>query len=513
MFDQIPEPLGYAEQLLAAFEVLSQAVEYGALLSAFARQASALSGCELAQVYLLDAGKSALGLSAEWLHGKPRAGNGSALPSDFRCNELLGFSLSQNRVLCLDSLEDGLYSSNFLPASGDAWRCLLCVPLNTATGELRGLLVCASPQLLELQRFAGSLAQLGRFALCQAVLMLRLRGSAVVPTVPAASRVCPSDYGLIGTSEAMRETYQLIGKVLHSTYTVLLNGETGTGKEVVARALHECGVRRSKSFIVQNCAAFPEDLLESELFGYRKGAFTGADRDRVGLFEAADGGTLLLDEVGDMPLALQAKLLRVLQEGEIRPLGSNQTRKVDVRIIAATHRDLPAMITQGQFREDLYYRLAQFPISLPPLRERGGDVHLLADHFAAKACSFIGRGPVRWSEAAMAHLAGHGFPGNVRELKGMTERAVLLCEGEELLVEHFGTRDEALAKPGNLHLRDYMERVERAYMLGCLRRNKGNQTLAARQLGLPRRTLLYRLDRLNIDLSEFQASPSITASR
>ncbi len=504
LLDHTPQPPGYAEQLLAAFGALAQAAEQGALLGAFARQACALSGCELAQVYLLDAGHSALGLSAECLHGELRAADGSALSADYHGDELLQFSLCQNRVLCLDSLGDGLYSSSFLPASGDTWRSLLCVPLNTASGEVGGLLICASPRALELQRFADALAQLGRFVLGQIGLLVRLSGG-VALAAPADNSVCPSDYGLIGTSEAMRKTYQLIGKVLHSTYTVLLTGETGTGKEVVARALHECGPRRSKSFIVQNCAAFPEDLLESELFGYRKGAFTGADRDRVGLFEAADGGTLLLDEIGDMPLALQAKLLRVLQEGEIRPLGGNETRKIDVRIIAATHRDLAAMVAQGQFREDLYYRLAQFPISLPALRERGDDVHLLARHFVAKACSFIGRGPLSWSQCALGHLAGYGFPGNVRELKGMVERAVLLCEGAELRAEHFGAREQAPAEPDNLHLRDYMERVERAYMLGCLRRNNGNQTVAARQLGLPRRTLLYRIERLNIDLSEFQA--------
>jgi sigma-54-dependent transcriptional regulator len=505
LFDQIPGPLGYAEQLLAAFGVLSQAAEQGALLDAFASQVCALSGCELAQVYLLDAGHSALGIGAECLHGKLRTSDGAVLSADYHGDELLQFSLCQNRVLCLDSLDDGLYSSNFLPASGDAWRSLLCVPLNNAAGEVGGLLICASPRALELQRFVDSLAQLGRFVLTQAALMLRLRGSAVVATASPDSNVCPSDYGLIGTGEAMRKTYRLISKVLHSSYTVLLNGETGTGKEVVARVLHECGLRRSKNFIVQNCAAFPEDLLESELFGYCKGAFTGADRNRMGLFEAAEGGTLLLDEIGDMPLALQAKLLRVLQDGEIRPLGSNQARKIDVRIIAATHRDLPAMVAHGQFREDLYYRLAQFPISLPPLRERGDDLYLLAEHFLAKACNCIGRGPLRWSEAALAHLAGHGFPGNVRELKGMIERAALLCDGDELRAEHFGVCGEAPAEPNTLHLREYMERVERAYMLGCLRRNKGNQTVAALQLGLPRRTLLYRLDRLNIDLSEFKA--------
>jgi sigma-54-dependent transcriptional regulator len=213
---------------------------------------------------------------------------------------------------------------------------------------------------------------------------------------------------------------------------------------------------------------------------------------------------LLLDEIGDMPLSLQAKLLRVLQEGEIRPLGSNDTHKIDVRIIAATHRDLSVLVSEGKFREDLYYRLAQFPIELPALRHRESDILELARHFAEKACSFLQRDPVRWSDAALEHLSGYNFPGNVRELKGLVERAVLLCEGGELLDEHFSLRMEAMADDNSgLNLRERLEKVERSLLLDCLRKNDGNQTLAARELGLPRRTLLYRLGRLNINLGDF----------
>ncbi len=312
-------------------------------------------------------------------------------------------------------------------------------------------------------------------------------------------------YGLIGKSAPMRHTCSMISKVLHSPYTVLLRGETGTGKEVVARAIHDYGPRRSQPFIVQNCAALPESLLESELFGYSKGAFTGALRNRAGLFDAANGGTLLLDEVGDMPLSLQAKLLRVLQEGEIRPLGSNDTHKIDVRILAASHRDLLAMVSEGTFREDLYYRLSQFPIELPALRQRGDDIVDLARHFADKACAFLQRDALCWSDAALDHLSGYAFPGNVRELKGLVERAVLLCEGGQLLPEHFTLRADAAPSAARLSLRERLEQVERGLLLDCLRKNEGNQSLSARELGLPRRTLLYRLGRLNINLGEINA--------
>ncbi|MBC7212218.1 MAG: sigma 54-interacting transcriptional regulator, partial [Pseudomonas sp.] len=324
------------------------------------------------------------------------------------------------------------------------------------------------------------LGRLGGFAMGQLQLLRRLRQPGPQPLAASSTPVAASSYGLIGQSPAMRQTCQMISKVLHSPYTVLLRGETGTGKELVARAIHDYGPRRSGAFVVQNCAAFPESLLESELFGYRKGAFTGAERDRPGLFDAADRGTLLFDEIGDMPLALQAKLLRVLQEGEIRPLGSNVTHKIDVRIIAATHRDLAQMVSDGLFREDLYYRLAQFPIELPALRQRSGDVITLARHFCDKACTFLQRSQVGWSQAALDHLESYAFPGNVRELKGLVERAVLLCEGDELEIGHFSLN---LAEPppdeAELNLRERLEKVERSLLLDCLRKHDGNQTLAA----------------------------------
>lgn len=498
MFTRVAQPLIYAEAVLAQFASLSRVTDEGALLADFVRATASLSGCELSQLYLLDATHTTLGLSAEWLDGVLQPREVATLPADYNGEQLLQFALCQNREVSISDLSGGIHEISFLPRHAKAWRSLLCVPLSNRQQAVAGVLLCASCRPVDLQGFACSLSVLGRFVLGQLhLLQRRLWSSSDVP--PASEPViCSGAYGLIGKSAGMRQTYQLISKVLHTPYTVLLQGETGTGKDVVARAIHDYGPRRSKAFVAQNCAALPEQLLESELFGYRKGAFSGANSDRVGLFEAANGGTLLLDEIGDMPLALQAKLLRVLQEGEIRPLGANQTQRIDVRIIAATHRDLLARVREGAFREDLYYRLAQFPITLPALRQREGDWRELALHFADKACAFLQREPLKWSDAAFERLGGYSFPGNVRELKGLVERAVLLCDGGELCSEHFTLTTDTLPQAPARSLRECLEQVERKLLLDCLRKHGGNQTLVARELGLPRRTLLYRLGRLSI---------------
>ncbi|MEL7560761.1 sigma-54 interaction domain-containing protein [Stutzerimonas chloritidismutans] len=487
--------------LLDRLAELAWTTDTSGWLNGLVQTAARLASCPLAQLYLLDATHTRLTLSAEWFEGSRRQETAS-LPSDYRDEQLLQYCLSQNRQLSIVPLDVNLHETGFLPESSRPWRSLLCLPLENAEGHVVGLMVAASTATQDLTAAAATLTNLGRFALGQAHLLNRLLGAAqpapreIIPTRP-----CTSGYGLIGESPRMRAVYGLIGKVLHNPVSVLLTGETGTGKELVARAIHDCGSRRSQNFIVQNCAALPEHLLESELFGYRKGAFTGAERDHEGLFDAADGGTLFLDEIGDMPLTLQAKLLRVLQEGEVRPLGSTRTHKVDVRIVAATHQDLHKRVEEGRFREDLYYRLSIFPIELPPLRDRHQDVLRLARHFADNACGFLQRDTVRWSDAALEQLADYAFPGNVRELKGLVERAVLLCDGGELLPEHFSLRTVDNDLDSTLDLRARLERVERNLLIDCLRKNGGNQSQAARELGLPRRTLLYRMDRLGVNAS------------
>lgn len=492
-----------ASALLGHFAQLTGAADVDTWLNGTVEMAARFTDCPLTQLYLLDATHTRLTRASQWFHGTLQQHEPASLPSDYDGEQLLQYCLSQNRVLSLAPLDTSLHQTGFLPDTGKPWRSLLCLPLQDAQDHAIGILVAANTVNRDLSGMAEALSNLGRFVTGQVQLLQQLRGA--VRTAPAeelASRPCARGYGLIGDSLRMRAVYGLIGKVLHNPVSVLLTGETGTGKELVARAIHDCGARRSQAFIVQNCAALPEHLLESELFGYRKGAFTGAERDHEGLFDAANGGTLFLDEIGDMPLTLQAKLLRVLQEGEVRPLGSTRTHRINVRIVAATHQDLHKRVEEGRFREDLYYRLSIFPIELPPLRERDQDILRLARHFADNACGFLQRDSVRWSDAALEQLAGYGFPGNVRELKGLVERAVLLCESGELLPMHFNLRKLDDELDSTMSLRERLDRVERNLLVDCLRKNGGNQSQAARELGLPRRTLLYRMERLSISAAE-----------
>lgn len=313
---------------------------------------------------------------------------------------------------------------------------------------------------------------------------------------------------IIGRSPAMMRVFQLMDNVIGTDATVLIRGETGTGKELVAQAIHRSGPRAKKPFVTQNCAALPEQLLESELFGHRKGAFTGATEDRKGLFEAAQGGTIFLDEIGDMPLALQAKVLRVLQEREVRPVGANQAVPVDVRVIAATHQDLPALIREGAYREDLYYRLCVFPIDLPPLRDRAEDLPLLIDHFLGLCAKDYDRPKTRLTEKAMAVLLEHGYPGNIRELRNILSRAVLMAPMEAAIdITHLppGLAPRRPAQPmdgaGLLDggdLRECLRRFEAKFIAQSLAAHDGNRTRTAQSLKISRRSLLDKIQRYGI---------------
>lgn len=324
-------------------------------------------------------------------------------------------------------------------------------------------------------------------------------------------------HGMVGRSAPMRRLFDAIRQVAPLNGPVIVSGESGTGKELVARALHAESPRRAQPFVPVNCAAMPPDLMESELFGHAKGAFTGAAQQRAGLFVEADGGTMLLDEIGEMQADTQAKLLRVLEDGCIRPLGADREINVDVRLIAATNRDLEAEVAAGRFREDLFFRLETFPLNVPPLRERGEDLDLLAARFITRFAALAERHAPTLSEQALALLRAYPFPGNVRELANALERATAFCDGREIRAAHLPERIRSrrinVAPAGNgtdapptaghdagmMPLLDgdrpvTLDTLERRYIRWVLDRVEGNKRRAAEMLGIGRRTLYRKLD-------------------
>lgn len=321
----------------------------------------------------------------------------------------------------------------------------------------------------------------------------------------------PAVYGIIGKSKVMLATMELVEQVAPANATVLVTGESGTGKELIAQAIHQLSSRSNQPLIKVNCAAIPENLLESELFGHEKGAFTGAVNRKAGRFERAEGGSIFLDEIGELPLAMQAKLLRVLQEKEIERVGGMETIKVDVRVITATNRDLEQEVREGRFREDLYYRLKVVPILVPPLRERLDDVPELAVYFVQQYARELGKGNLSISPEAMEFLICYNWPGNVRELQNVMERAVILCRGQSIVPDLLPLEVLASGEPtinrnrGNsaVVLPDEgveLEEVEKELIRQALEKSGGNQTKAARLLGISRYTLIYRLEKYGINV-------------
>ena len=310
--------------------------------------------------------------------------------------------------------------------------------------------------------------------------------------------------GLVGDSPAMERLRGEIRQVARSQAAVLINGESGTGKELVARAIHNQSDRADRAFLAVNCAGIPPDLMESEFFGHEAGAFTGARQARKGLFAEASGGTLLLDEIGEMPLSLQAKLLRVLQEGAIKPVGADHEETVDVRILAATHVNLMKAVEDGLFREDLYYRLETLSLPVPPLRERGEDVELLTMHFLKEACRRHNRGFIKFSEVTLRVLRDYPFPGNVRELSSAIERAVTFCDGDTIQPEHLPERirkrqsslqaPQVDLAPANIPEWPTLEALQQDYVRKVMAAVDGNKRRAAQILGINRRTLYRWLD-------------------
>ncbi len=346
------------------------------------------------------------------------------------------------------------------------------------------------------------------------------------PLLPAMAALHPALQRLAGESPAMQQVRTLIERVARGMAPVMVQGESGTGKELVARALHEVSPRAAQPFVAVNCGAIPEQLLEAEFFGYRKGAFTGAVEDRPGFFQAAQGGTLFLDEIGDLPLAMQSKLLRAIQERSVRQIGATAELPVNVRIVSATHKDLAAEVQEGRFRQDLYYRLNVIQVRMPPLRERSGDLPLICDAVLARIARDAGVSPPpRLSAEALAQLAHHAFPGNVRELENLLHRAVTLS-GDELiqaadlgLGEDGGTDSDwqaveaaaaaapppavpagAVPLPGDLVA--HLDAVERDIIIRALEQHRFNRTAAGSSLGLSLRQMRYRMARLGIQVAE-----------
>jgi Nif-specific regulatory protein len=313
---------------------------------------------------------------------------------------------------------------------------------------------------------------------------------------------------LVGTSGPMRQVYEQVAQVARANTTVLLRGESGTGKELIAHAIHYNSPRAKKPFIKVSCAALPQDLIESELFGYERGAFTGAHASKKGRFELAEGGTLFLDEIGDLNLSTQVKLLRVLQEREFERLGSTQTIRSNIRLVAATNKDLEQAIAAGGFRDDLYYRLNVFAIFVPPLRERKADILLLADHFIEKFGREHGKQVKRISTPAIDMLTAYHWPGNVRELANAIERAIVLCDGQVVHAHHLPPTlqtAEASGTTQTMTFRGALEAFEKDALADALKSARGNRAKAARLLGTTERIFNYRVRKYGLDWRRFKA--------
>jgi len=319
------------------------------------------------------------------------------------------------------------------------------------------------------------------------------------------------DGELLGKSAAMQEIRRLIDKLARNQAPVFISGESGTGKELAARAIHARSPRAGRPFVPVNCGAIPQDLMESEFFGHVKGSFTGAVRDKAGLFQTADGGTLFLDEVADLPLSMQVKLLRAIQEKSVRPVGAATEETVDVRIISASHKDLAAMVASGEFRQDLFYRIHVIELVMSPLRTRPEDIAVLVEHILERLAQRTGAGKPALERAALEALYRHDFPGNVRELENILERATALCDDGIIKVEDLGLagrRPVAAEENGGVAglpgegLEDYLARIERQAIIQALENTRWNRTAAARALGISFRALRYRLEKLGLEVED-----------
>ena len=426
-----------------------------------------------------------------------------------------GWVLQHNQpVLIPDTSKDERVFREFTADQELPTRSMICVPLRTpkaiigvlyAINKLEGSFTAKDSRLLEILSVTLAMAienARNYGTLKQYATSLEEQNRRLMSEVQERFKV----HGLIASSGAMRKLFGLMAKVIDVTTTILIQGETGTGKELIAKVIHYNGPLKDKPFVAENCGALSENLLESELFGHVKGAFTGAVTDKKGLFEMADGGTVLLDEIGEMPLSMQVKLLRVLQEGQFRPVGASHFVKVNVRVIACTNRDLEAEMAKGNFREDLFYRVNVFPLTIPPLRERKEDIPLLAAHFLKEFAKKFKRPLPRLTPKALELITDYDWPGNVREIQNEMERALTLAgDKTEITEQHLSTKVfdtegqsfHAGSQEGTLQ--EVVERIEKQMVSEALEKAAGNRSRAATLLGITRQGLLNKIKRYEIE--------------
>lgn len=539
----IHSPLAVAEALIELTKTLATERRLETLLGAVVAAACRLTRAEGGRVMALDrTGRHLHGLVGQHEAGPERAtaagevavyGEGNA----FNMQDPNVFAAVTGKIVNVADIY--AYSGfDFTPLHRQDARCgyltrsFVAAPLWSVEGQTVGVLQLFNLRVTEggevgplpkaFERIVGSIAAQAALAVTNARLheenraLVRQhdRRSGDVPrpvAEPRAASARSPDEPVVGESPPFQAALQMARRAANASVAALLLGETGTGKDVFANAIHRFGPRRDRPFVAQNCAALPETLLESELFGHRKGAFSGALADKKGLVHEAHGGTLFLDEIGDMPLPLQAKILRLLEEGAIRRLGDTRQEKVDVRIVAATNADLPRKIAEGAFREDLYYRLSVFPIEIPPLRERPSDIPLLIEVFLERIARAQGRASFALTPRALEALYRWRYPGNVRELKNVAERAALLVDGDERidlahLPPYLGRTAQSIVVPPSVTveeagLRAAVQQYEAIYIANTLREANWNQSRAARRLQISRRSLVEKLRRYAIRAS------------
>ena len=569
---KLVKTLKFVEEYVETITALATVRDSSELLGQVLHSARRFTNSEAGRVYLLDVTKSRLELTlSQWEDQRTTSTwyQTRELQSDNPTNtsDPLYYAVVTGSTVLIDHVYGyaGLnlsYIFNHDQQHGVKTESMLVVPLRDHNNQTIGLLELINAKDADNKRYVSfkPLENLVTAFAAQAAVsinnaLLINTNEKLIDILDRDNRVLEEEnqrlrdkkkrvhnYSIIGKSKAMTDVFSLMDKAVDSFVTVLLRGETGTGKEIFAKAIHEHGARANQHFVTQNCAALPEQLLESELFGYKKGAFTGANTEKKGLFDVANGGTLFLDEIGDMPLQLQSKLLRVLQEGEIRPLGATTSHKIDVRIIAATHCDLEEKIKSGEFREDLYFRLCVFPIELPPLRHRDNDIKMLVQHFVTLYSKQYGKTIAGLAPLALDMMLAYRFPGNVRELQNVVERAVLLSDDQGSIMPEHLTDQVRSASPGILvqsstgksggigdradgsqstnvirrgegkfasvvelpkqysSLKEAVSFYEVAVIKQHLKANNWNQTRAAETLQIPRRTLIDKMNRLSISV-------------